>query len=354
MVKFFITTDCIVRILEQEAGKNDKDRSNLYKILRSSDYCKICVGTIESKFQNIIFNFKQMHNLAFDITKVGYVDKLIEHPEMMLKEPNAVFILNISTELADSYSRKYGVLCFSIDNIHEGLLIDPNIEYSPYSSEQFGGWGYVLNNTRKLPSNALIIVDRYLFSSDNYNNTVGVNNVFEIMKSLLPEEFTNQTPYQVCVVFGCQLVRREMPFNVLAAKLEKKKNELAKEYEIDIELVGIHRASPFFEEIHNRRIISNYYIVRAEHQLGAFAYRKSTCSQTLTPQRLFTYFSLINHSHPPLRSIEQTSGVLRRLSENLENAIKGGLCYYAINGRYIGIDDCETEKNLMIHNRRIK
>ena len=99
--------------------------------------------------------------------------------------------------------------------------------------------------------------------------------------------------------------------------------------------------------------LSNYFLVRAEHQLGAFFGSRSACSQTLTPQRMFTYYCLNGHSDPPLKSIAQTSNTLRELSNILKQEIISGVCYYALNGKQIGANECKKAGKLSLINRRI-
>ena len=355
MLKIFITAKILADFVSKEATKQDHERSSFYRILKNKKYSKIYVGTIDNQSMNKINNFKQMNDFAIDKTKSKYVDSIPSNPKLVMQEPNSLFILNISKDEASNISSTYGVLCFSADSIDYYKLIDPNIEYSPYTKEYVaGGWASILENVKNIPSNALIIVDRYLFTNDTKTFYNGINNLFSILKLLLPEKHDKEFKYQVCVVFSaCSEDKKgkALSFNELATLVNKKKKELARSYPINIEMICISSDSRFYNDTHNRRIVSNYYIVRAEHQLGAFFGNNSSCSQTLTPQRLFTYYCLRSYSDPPMKSIEQTAKTLCSLSDILKSEILHKLCYYAINGITMTPDKCKIEDNLRIINR---
>lgn len=352
MLKIFITAEILADIIGKESVKNERESSIMYRILKKK-YAHIYVGTIAAKSISKIANFKQMIDSVIDSSKKDYVDNIPYNPKSVLEEPNAIFILNISKEKATDISRKYGVLCFSTDDINEKKLLDPNLEYSPCTNDNYGGWEPILHSVNNLPINSLVLIDRYLFVNDKSHFANGINSVYSILKTLLPEEFDKQNHFHVTIVFDPELKRRRMDFAELASKINKKKHELSKPYFIDMELIGIPSNSRFYNDTHNRRIISNYFIVRAEHQLGAFFGSKSSCSQTLTPQRLFTFYSLNGHSDPPLKSIAQTSNTLRELSNILKQEIISGACYYALNGKQIGAVECKKAGMLSLINRRI-
>lgn len=352
MLKIFIAARILADIIGKEAVKSSHEHSVIYRIFKKK-YVHIYVGTIDDQSCSKIAIFKQMTDFVIDSSRKEYVDNIPNNAKLVMEEPNAIFILNISKDKASEISQKYGVLCFSADGIEEKKLIDPNLEYSPCSGDEYGGWEPILHSVNNLPINALILVDRYLFVNDKNFFTNGINSVFSILKTLLPEKFDNGNHFHVTIVFDPELKRRKMDFAEIAERINKKKQELAKSYFIDIELIGIPSNSRFYNDTHNRRIISNYFIVRAEHQLGAFFGPKSACSQTLTPQRLFTFLCLNGHSDPPLKSIVQTTKTLGELSNRLKQEINAGVCYYALNGKQIKAKDCKKIKVLNLINRRI-
>lgn len=355
MLNIFITAKILAGFICTEAQKLDHERSNMYRIFKNKKYVHLYVGTIDEKSQGKLANFKQMNDFAIDKSKADFIDSIPNQHSRVLEEPNGLYILNISKIDAEDISRKYGVLCFSSDSINESKLIDPNVEYTYNTKECIGDWGIILHSIKGLPSNALIFVDRFLFMNDRPTFANGIQNVFEILRFLLPQEFDKSQIYHVCIVCSTNSKGQKMKlsFQDLAKELNSKMKELAKGYSIDMELIGIPSDSRFYDDTHNRRIISNYFIVRAEHKINALFNQNSSCSQTLTPQRLFTYNCLRSSSAPPLKSIEQTIGMLQALSKILKQEICNGVCCYALNGKQIEKKDLNKDSELHIRNRII-
>jgi hypothetical protein len=111
-----------------------------------------------------------------------------------------------------------------------------------------------------------------------------------------------------------------------------------------LEILGITPDSDIYDELHNRRIVSNYYIIKVEHKLAAFNKNVSTCLQTITPQVLFTVDSLNKNSTPPLKAIDHAIATIRDFSKTAPN---NNDYDYALNGK-------RMEKCMGIINRLLK
>jgi hypothetical protein len=121
---------------------------------------------------------------------------------------------------------------------------------------------------------------------------------------------------------------------------------LHRDYPINMEVVGITPSCEIYEELHNRRIVSNYYIVKAEHKLAAFNKNISTCQQTITPQVLFTVDSLNGNSTPPLKAIDHSIATIRDFSKSAPNLSNPSIYSYALNGKRM--DKCMGIKNRLL------
>ena len=102
-------------------------------------------------------------------------------------------------------------------------------------------------------------------------------------------------------------------------------------------------------KLHNRMIISNYYLVEASHKLAAFNEDKGTARQMLIPMTLFTESSLNGNSTPPLDAIDHTLTTFHKFSKSLLYFPESGhsTYLYAVNGK-------RMERFLSISNRLIK
>ena len=136
-------------------------------------------------------------------------------------------------------------------------------------------------------------------------------------------------------------------FDEIATKLNRIKTQLGRDYPIMMEVLGISPDCSIYNKLHNRLIVSNYYLVEAAHKLAAFNHDKGTARQTLLPLALFTESSLNGTSTPPLKVIEQTASTLREFSQSLSKLTDHSTYQYAVNGQ-------RMERCISIRNRLVK
>lgn len=322
MFKVYITDSAYNRITSAEEQRATSGRSNLYKLLKQ---------------QQVI------------ILKEKDTEKLKVHPENVLKNPSSLYILDVSPADAMAIQKTYGVLCQSGDCPNISSLIDVNDIYIAKEQEKLGqGWDTVLDSIEMLPSNALLLTDRYLFAFKHPNAGDGISNIKDILAELLPKQFLGGN-YYVTIVFDNMAKNDYYSFSEIAQLLEEVKKQLKRDYQITMEVIGITPDCPIYKKLHNRMIISNYYLVEASHKLAAFNKNTGTARQMLIPMTLFTESSLNGNSTPPLDAINHTLATLRQFSKSLlclpESVHSTYL--YAVNGE-------RKDKCLSIRNRLIK
>lgn len=274
-------------------------------------------------------------------------DHLKQHPEDVLKSPSSLYILDVQPAEALSMRRSFGVMCLSGDNPDITPLIDVNDIHISNEHEKLGrGWDSVLDSVEKLPSNALLLTDRYLFAFRHPNAGDGLANIHDILNELLPQQFEGGD-YHVTIVFDDRSKHSSYTFDEIATKLNRVKTQLGRNYPIMMEVLGITPDCSIYNKLHNRLIVSNYYLVEAGHKLAAFNKDQGTARQMLIPMTLFTEASLNGTSTPPLKAIEQTVATLREFSKSLSQLSDHNVYLYAVNGK-------RMEKCMGIRNRLIK
>lgn len=274
-------------------------------------------------------------------------DNLKQHPEDILKSPSSLYILDVTPAEALSIRRSFGVMCLSGDNPDITPLIDVNDIHISNEHEKLGrGWDSVLDSVEKLPSNALLLTDRYLFAFRHPNAGDGLANIHDILNELLPQQFEGGD-YHVTIVFDDRSKHSSYTFDEIATKLNRIKTQLGRNYPIMMEVLGITPDCSIYNKLHNRLIVSNYYLVEAGHKLAAFNKDQGTARQMLIPMTLFTEASLNGTSTPPLKAIEQTVSTLREFSKSLSQLSDHSVYLYAVNGK-------RMEKCMGIRNRLIK
>ena len=320
MFKICISDFVYGNIVRTEEKKADADSSYLYKLLKQ----------------------QQVQRLAASET-----DALKSHPEEVMKNPSALYILDIAPAEALSIQKSYGVMCLSGESLNISPLIDVNDVHISYEKEKLGrGWDSVLDSVEKLPSNALLLTDRYLFAFRHPDAGDGLANIRDILNELLPQEFLGED-YHVTIIFDDIKKHKSYTFDEIATKLNRIKQQLGRDYPIMMEVLGITPNCSIYNKLHNRLIISNYYLVEAGHKLAAFNHEVGTARQLLVPLALFTESSLNGKSTPPLKAINQIIETLRNFSWSLSNLADHSVYLYAVNGK-------RMEKCMGIRNRLIK
>lgn len=318
MFQIFISENTYRRIVAEEKQKQNDKRSFLHKLL-------------DSYRKSVVFLPP---------------DKPLPE-EYLLQHPSSLFILDIPIVEAERLQKSYGVLCMSSNAINISPLIDVNDIHISNEREKLGrGWDSVLDSVERLPSNALLLTDRYLFAFRHPNAGNGIANICDILNELLPQKFMGGD-YHVTVIFDDMAKHNTYTFNEIATQLNRTKQQLNRDYPIMMEVLGITPDCAIYNKLHSRLIISNYYLVEAGHKLAAFNKEVGTARQMLVPLALFTESSLNGISTPPLKTIEQTLVTLRDFSKSLSKLLDHNTYLYAINGQ-------RMEKCLGIRNRLLK
>lgn len=321
MFKILISDATYQSIISREEQKPITGRSYLYKLLKQQPVQTLTASDCEE--------FKA-------------------HPENVMKNPSAVYILDITGAEAMAIQRQYGVICMSGEHPNISSLIDLNDIHTPNEGKKLArGWDSVLDSIETLPSNALLLTDRYLFSSRKKELGDGLANVHSILRELLPLEFSGGD-YHITVVFCKDKTHNSYEFSEIVTKLNNIAQQIGRPYPIMMEVFGISKGSDIYENMHPRRIISNYYLVEATHKLAAFNHNIGTAHQLLIPLALFTEASLNGTTTSPLDSINQTIGNLHDFYEDILHRKDNKIDYlYAVNGKVM-------EKCMGVRNRLLK
>ena len=275
---------------------------------------KVFVNDIDIKMDyddnDIIQNLDK--NRSIDYSKKNYINEIPNNPALVLEHPSSVFLLNIDEKEAMKIQKDYGVICQSKDALDYTPLTQPNRSNELKKGRGTLSWEMMISQYKELPSNSVLIIDRYLFHGDRFDEKKGcydeqkrngIKNLYEILKSMLPSEF--EGTYHVGIfttdIDEERIDRKSknrstkdftnLTNNQIISAINKLNEELNRNYVLNIEVVLFNPRLPFggYDLIHNRRIISNYFIVTADHLLATLnnGKGKSECSQTIGVFPLF-------------------------------------------------------------------
>ena len=344
MFKIFIAETILKQVIEAEGKKPEASRSYLYKVMRMKLMKKVYVSA-EAPDLAWAKTMEERHNIKADYSKSDYIRGIKDHPETVLLHPSSVFILDIPLREAMDIQTQYGVMCLCGENASMARLVDVNDEQTTDDQEPLGdGWGTVLKSLKGIPSNALLLTDRYLFSGYYPKSGNGIDNVQSILDTLLPKTFLGE--YHVTIVFDNDHKNEKYSFNDIASQLYTVKQSLHRNYPINMEVLGITEDNEIYDKLHNRRIISNYYTVKMDHKMAAFNKNIATCQQTITPQVLFTVDSLNQNSTPPIKAIDHVVATIRKFSQIAARSVDSSDYFYALNGKRM--ERCTGIKNRLL------
>ena len=316
-------------------------------VISDAVYHSIISKEEEKVATNRSFLYKLLKQQPVQILTTTETEAIKSQPDIVLNNPSALYILDITPMEALGIQRRYDVMCLSGEHPDISPLIDVNDIHIANEHEKLGrGWDTVLDSVEKLPSNALLLTDRYLFAFRHPNAGDGIANIRAILNELLPRQFEGGD-YHVTIIFDNMAKHSSYSFEEIATQLNHIKQQLGRDYPIMMEVLGITPDCAIYNKLHNRLIISNYYLVEAGHKLAAFNQSMGTARQMLVPLALFTESSLNGRSTPPLNAIEQTLNTLREFSKSLSKLSDHSIYRYAVNGKVM-------EKCVCVRNRLMK
>ena len=208
----------------------------------------------------------------------------------VLENPCGCYLLDIDKAEAETIQKEYGVICQSTSDYQDCPLVHKEFPIYPEKGESGYGWNRFKKVCSEFPNNALIINDRNLFNDQTRGDLHGLKNIEDILDALLPDIFDAE--YHVGIIIGSEkgkpIIKAPYDFKIIIGELERIKNRLSKPYSIVISFLMLDSSDAIsWEKTHNRRIISNYYYIEADHKIAAFYNGRSTITQSIQMNPLF-------------------------------------------------------------------
>lgn len=289
MLAIYTTEDILTAIYQDQEHKYDgwyefitKVRPTLNVLMKEgTDY--------EDNDYNPVFMLENGYDIQVEpeytdeVGENSYIAKIEKTELNCVTNPFAIFILDVDELTANKISDKYGVICHALStSTNSNPIFQEGIEKSIDRQEPRNGWAELFTGGNTTPSNHLIFIDRYLFSDDSngIKPEDGLDNVAEVLNRALPTKLG--VDFHILLIFDAtEMSKNTLTFNQLSTKLNGIKKKIIRPYNIVIEAVSINHSDFNYDETHNRRILSNYYIVRVEHSLKAFRNGKGLYTQTM-------------------------------------------------------------------------
>lgn len=153
--------------------------------------------------------------------------------EVLDVNPCGLYIIDVTKQQADKIQKQYGVICLSAKE--ENLPEVPECLIAPtktiYGVKNRKGWERFKELGEKVPSNTLIIQDRYFFNSDreeDFQDTI--TNFNNILRCLLPTTFDKSTNYHIMIITDFDKIQNRDCLNII-----KKHFDITVEGENDVD-----------------------------------------------------------------------------------------------------------------------
>lgn len=355
MLSIFIPQETLEDIIidNMPADIEPEDQDVWFKIFTKQEYIYVSSWD-ETKYppdDDPLFKLSDSFGVEIRC-ETQYIEGIPENHDLVTKYWNGIFLLDISEEEAAEIQRDYGVICQSVKKMDASILMDEGLRFSPKKDEKGYSWEFMLNkiNGEHIPSNHLIMIDRYLLARDKDKNKKNdldfiKSNIYDILNAMLP---THQLKcrYTISFIIGEQKEGESF----FPSELSKMVNgelipNLHRPYGIDVEIIYLTHRSGLYTATHNRCILTNYTVTQLEHSLKAFEEGdeetdeggESTCIQTILPQGLFTASGLNDYCDSPHKTHHD---VMSAIYDNLVWWVKNYLTtksIYTLNGKTINI-----------------
>lgn len=323
MFKVFISAESLEKICIEEMSKDLKDQSSWFVILTKQNIIYLDKNIYEHlDYSDPLFTFSESYQIEFKKSEVNYNEILKDKPEAVLNEPQAAFLLDVKEDAAEMIQKEYGVICQSTEDLTLCKLAASDVKLTLFTGSIEHSWKELFDDGTKMPSNALIIIDRYIFgyegkAKSGYND--GIENIERILLNVLPS--TLNCDYHVLILFDeKQSSDRNFDLSKVDLMLECfKRDYLKRPYNIDIELFSVSSKAYNYECTHNREIISNYFISSADHLLKAFRKDgRAICNQDLRLEYLYSH-GLRDRSDSAVKTMDY---LLSKFSEMKQHGIE--------------------------------
>lgn len=290
MRTFFTTEEILDKILRS------RDTYVWKQILKQQDQVFVYAKSKDGNWDRnnkVLFNFHQSGKKIFSYNE--FFDAILsENTKRVTGLSMPIFLLDIDAERAKKISDNYGVCCYSVKDKTSPFIANRGWSVETTDDDVDNSWSYFYQHLNPT-SNSILMIDRYLFSSE-WNKKNGdpddylrdsFFNIQNILEDTLPAIMEGGV-MTVTIVFSDDTIKggkndyRAYTFSDIVTKMQTIQSEVKRPYSYNVELISINKDCAYYNDTHDRFVITNYSITEAAHKLKAFNKNK----QVITKQKL--------------------------------------------------------------------
>lgn len=247
-----------------------------------------------------------------------FLDSIKTNIRSLQDNPTDIYLLDRETK-CKLITENTGVFITN-NNAHSSEPLKISWSRSLSKGEEFSWDSFFRRDVMNviLPSNALIIVDRYLLN-DFY---CGCQNLIDILDPILPPTIAGD--YHILIVTDDSTIT-EQTVDIAVDALQDIITSLERPYPIILELLFVNRysknaAKVFYGKTHDRHIYSNYFVMSADHGFCAIEEKKLVAKYGQTI-RLEGIYSGIDNKYQDISSLpSKASNDFITAIENLKSS----------------------------------
>lgn len=260
-----------------------------------------------------------------------------------------IVIRDINQHDAEKTMEKEGFCCVSARSNTKIFLMNegrPHYQLPHEKGGEYNSWKKFFEKNNKICS-SILVIDRYLFAreweKDNtfkYDIETCIKNLGDILNNCMPNSFEVEgKEFVVSIVFGSKYVvknfineeKKYFHFSELVKKVEDVRHCINRNYSYSIEILGLNNKCEYYNDTHDRYIITNYSVTDAPHKLVAFSNdQQPLCKQKLTFNYSYSYGLGDDGCTTPDYTIKLVTKALQTLVFDKKNI---PLIRYARNGK---------------------
>lgn len=290
MLRIFISAESLSNYVSDQSLRSPKEQDDWFAVLMKQDQILLDRDVYaDMDYDDPLFIFSQAAtNVNFKESIVDYNKEIRSNPSCLLDNQVMAYLLDINEKDADIIQTSFGVLCQSTQDLSECKLAYIPTSYDIIKGQTKHSWKELFNDDNHIPTNTLIILDRYLFCYDAplaCGYPEAIENLKKIFFATLPDNLL--TDFHILLVFsagsGVKLDTRYSASDAATKLNDYIKNILKKPYQVILEFFTINDSNVAnFDETHNRKMLSNYYLASADKSIKVFdANGQAICTQPI-------------------------------------------------------------------------
>lgn len=199
MFKVFISATSLEKLCVDEMAKDEKDQSEWFLILSKQKAIyvdKDIYADIEA--DDPLFIFSESYQISFKEADFDFNDS--KNQEAILNHSDSAFLLDLDEVTVSNLQQKLGVICQSTNDLRDCVLATPSTTLSLITGEKKHSWKELFQSVSRVPSNSLVIIDRYVFGfqKPNHGYLEGIENIKSIIQNVLPKDLN--APYHILLI----------------------------------------------------------------------------------------------------------------------------------------------------------